>query len=125
MVFEPILSPSSYLRLQQVNDQRFHFGLEPRETLAGGFALETRVNVFHQAVTADVDRRRVSAEIVQLRKLLFSIFIRPGVQDRVLDAEASGECSELSDVSRRVAGVFERERDHFQPPIAVAVVKLL
>src|SRR5262245_1844791 len=111
--------------LKQFLDQRFHFGLEPREPLAGSLTFKPRVNVFHQAVATDVDRRRVSAEIVQLRKLLPSIFIRPGVQDRILDAEAFGEGSELFGVTRRVASVFERERDHLQPTIAVAVVKFL
>src|SRR5262245_63002703 len=114
MAFDPFLSPSC--RLHQFLDQRLHFGLEPGETLAGGFALETRVNVFHQAVAADVDRRRVSAEIIQLRELVFIVLNTASVESRIGDAQAFGEGSDLSGVSRRVAGVFERERDYFQTP---------
>src|SRR5262249_3294316 len=48
-----------------------------------------------------------------------------GVLDRILDAEAFGEGPDLSGVARRIASVFERERDHFQTTIAVAFVKFL
>src|SRR5262245_65914901 len=93
LVFDSLSFSSSRLGFKQVFDQRFHFGLEPREALAGSLALKPRVDVFHQTVSTDVYRRRISAESDQLRKLLFRVPGRSGVEYRIGDAEAFREGS--------------------------------
>ena len=85
------------------------------------------MDVFDQPISADEDRRRISAEVLQLRQLPLEItFVgRAGEQNRILQSESPAEDAQLLAIARDIAGIFEAERDDFEPLSAIAIREFL